>query len=72
MSHPGYRHLCPVTPPASTLGETSPASQVSLERTGSRGFVGALLSVEPCLPMANTQVEELDYPCTILASYVTR
>jgi hypothetical protein len=28
VSHLGYRHLSPVTPHASTLGETSPASQV--------------------------------------------
>jgi hypothetical protein len=28
MSHLGYRHLSPVTPPASTSGETASASQV--------------------------------------------
>ena len=28
VSQLGYRHLSPVTPPASTSGETSPASQV--------------------------------------------
>jgi hypothetical protein len=28
MSHIGYRHLIHVTPPASTSGETSPASQM--------------------------------------------
>jgi hypothetical protein len=28
VSHLGYRHLSPVTPPASTSGETSPTSQV--------------------------------------------
>jgi hypothetical protein len=28
MSHIGYRHLSHVTPPASTLGETLPASLV--------------------------------------------
>jgi hypothetical protein len=28
MSQLGYRHLSPLNPPASTLDETSPASQV--------------------------------------------
>jgi hypothetical protein len=28
VSQLGYRHLSPVTPPTSTSGETSPASQV--------------------------------------------
>jgi hypothetical protein len=31
VSHPGYKHLSPVTPPASTLGETSLSSQVFLK-----------------------------------------
>jgi hypothetical protein len=31
MSQIGYIHLRPVTPPTSTSGETSPASQVSLK-----------------------------------------
>jgi hypothetical protein len=37
----GYRHLHPVTPPASTLGETSPSSQVL-----SKGSVVRVLLVQ--------------------------
>jgi hypothetical protein len=41
-------------PPASTSGEILPTSQVFSERAGSRGFVGALLSIEPrVFPCAN-------------------
>jgi hypothetical protein len=57
VSQLGYRHLRPVTPPASTSGETSPASQVLPKGPGSRGFVGALLSIEPWVcPCANSRL----------------
>jgi hypothetical protein len=40
VSHIGYKHLSPVTPPASTLGETASASQVL-----SKGLVVRVLLV---------------------------
>jgi hypothetical protein len=40
VSQLGYKHLHPVTPPASTLGETSPAPQVLL-----KGLVFSVLLV---------------------------
>jgi hypothetical protein len=43
VSQLGYRHLRPITPPASTLGETSPASRVLPKGSVVRVFVGAML-----------------------------
>ena len=43
----GYRNLSPITPPASTLGETASSSQVLMKGTVVRVLLMRFLSVDP-------------------------
>jgi hypothetical protein len=55
VSHLGYTHLSPVTPLASTSGETSPASQVLPKGSVVRILLVHFLSIEPWVcPCADT------------------
>ena len=49
VSQLGYRHLNPVTPPASTLGETLPASQVLPKGSVFKVLLVRYRSVQPCV-----------------------
>jgi hypothetical protein len=56
MSQLDYKHLSPVTPPASTLGETSPSLQVFPKGSIVRVLLVHCRSVEPwVLPYDNTR-----------------